>query len=44
MKYAFLSIVCLCLTVVYVTWRCEKMQSKRTMAALQLAQWRVGGQ
>jgi hypothetical protein len=39
-KYAFLSILAICLTVIYVTWRVERMQAKRTMAALQVVQWR----
>jgi hypothetical protein len=36
MKYAFLSVLCICLTVIYVTWRIEKMQARRTMAAMQV--------
>ena len=37
MKYAFLSILALCLTAVYVTWRVEKMQQRRCMAVIQYA-------
>ena len=36
MKYAFLSVLAICLTVIYCTWRIEKMQTRRTMAAMQL--------
>jgi len=41
MKYAFLSVLTVCLTVIYVTWRVERMQSRRTMAAMQVMQWRA---
>lgn len=41
MKYAFLSVLAICLTVIYVTWRIERMQQRRTMAALQMV-WRGG--
>lgn len=37
MKYTFLSILCICLTVVYVTWRVEHMQARKNMAAVQYA-------
>lgn len=42
MKYVFLSILSVCLTVIFCTWRIERMQVRRTMAAMQVASWRAG--
>jgi hypothetical protein len=32
----------ICITVIYVTWRVEKMQQRRCMAAIQYASIKVG--